>query len=253
MTALKIANPGRMGAYEQEILAWRAARLARLTAETGWLSIIGRHELREGKNAVEGVGDVLVERGVVTLGGRRITPDSPITDGDLLIELLERPDGPKLRVKDKRSRARLDFPGIEYFAIDPAWRKIARFQPYAPVRVVELDFLGGAPESFEAPGVCIFEHEGKELSLEPVLDTSRPRLYLLFRDETNKSESYGAGRFLYAPLPDAGRTVLDFNQAFNPPCAFNPFVTCPIAPPHNRLSLRVPAGEQRPRDKEDAR
>jgi uncharacterized protein (DUF1684 family) len=98
----------------------------------------------------------------------------------------------------------------------------------------------------------VFEHEGRELRLEPIIDRSKPRLYVLFADETNRTETYGAGRYLYAPLPEAGRTVLDFNQAFNPPCAFNAWVSCPLVSSVNRLRVRVEAGEKRPRDKEDA-
>jgi uncharacterized protein (DUF1684 family) len=238
-------------AYDDEVLAWRAARLARLTSENGWLTIVGKFDLRPGRNAIPDVGEVLFERGVATFDGREVAEGRPIRAGDLVLELLRRSDGPKIRVKNACSPTRLNFGGIEYFRIEPAWRKVARFKAFERARVVDLEYEGVASERFESPGACVFEHDGRELCLEPVLDRSQPRLYVLFADETNRDETYGAGRFLYAPLPEAGRTVLDFNQAFNPPCAFNPWVSCPIVSPQNRLGVRVEAGEKRPRDKED--
>ena len=66
----------------------------------------------------------------------------------------------------------------------------------------------------------------------------------MFQDRTNGRESYGGGRFLNAPPPKDGTTVLDFNKAFNPYCSVNEFVVCTVPPPENRLTVRVAAGEQ---------
>ena len=76
---------------------------------------------------------------------------------------------------------------------------------------------------------------------------SRPgpkRFYIVFRDASSGTETYEAARFLYADLLDDGTTVLDFNEAYNPPCAFNPYTTCPIPIPENRLAVKVLAGEK---------
>jgi uncharacterized protein (DUF1684 family) len=238
-------------AYEDEVTAWRAARLARLTSETGWLAIVGRFDLHEGKNAIPAVGEVVLERGMATFEGHRLIESHPIAKGTLRLELLVRSDGPALRVKDTASARRLGFAGIEHYPIDLSWRKIARFERFEAARSIELDYRGAGPQRFEAPGVCVFEHQGRTFRLEPVLDPSEPRLFVLFRDATNRDETYGAGRFLYATLPDGDRTVLDFNLAYSPPCAFNPWVSCPLAPPSNRLDVRVEAGEKSPRAQVD--
>jgi uncharacterized protein (DUF1684 family) len=82
--------------------------------------------------------------------------------------------------------------------------------------------------------------------VDPVLDGDGARLYLVFWDPTGRDTTYGAGRFLYAPLPEGDRVLLDFNQAFSPPCAFTPYAACPLAPTQNRLAIRVEAGEKSP-------
>ncbi|HYN00995.1 MAG TPA: DUF1684 domain-containing protein, partial [Vicinamibacteria bacterium] len=69
------------------------------------------------------------------------------------------------------------------------------------------------------------------------------QLFFILRDQTSGKETYGAGRFLYADLPKAGKVVLDFNKAYNPPCAFTPYATCPLPPPQNWMPVRVEAGE----------
>jgi uncharacterized protein (DUF1684 family) len=103
---------------------------------------------------------------------------------------------------------------------------------------------GGASERYESPGDAVFEIDGTSHRVTPVFLKDRTRLYLVFRDETAGDTSYGAGRFLYAPLPEGGHVLLDFNQAFSPPCAFTPYAACPLAPLQNRLPARIEAGEK---------
>jgi uncharacterized protein (DUF1684 family) len=95
------------------------------------------------------------------------------------------------------------------------------------------------------PGRAHFPIDGRPFTLEPVLEEDSGRLFFTFADESNRSETYPAGRFLYASVPTADEVVLDFNMAFNPPCAFTEFATCPITPAHNRLPVAVTAGEKR--------
>ena len=91
----------------------------------------------------------------------------------------------------------------------------------------------------------MFLKDGREWRLDAVLEQAGdPELFIMFADATSGQETYGGGRFLYVPLPSAGHTRLDFNQAYNPPCALNDFATCPLPPPQNRLKLRVEAGER---------
>ena len=96
----------------------------------------------------------------------------------------------------------------------------------------------------KSPGMLKFTLKGKEYSLQPVTEEDE-KLFIIFRDGSNLSETYSAGRFLYADKPANGEAVLDFNKAENPPCAFTPFATCPLAPPQNSLDVEIKAGEKR--------
>jgi uncharacterized protein len=103
----------------------------------------------------------------------------------------------------------------------------------------------GTVDEMTSPGTVVFTVNGQEYRLEPVQESGTDPLFIIFADLTNRTESYGAGRFLYADPPKDGKVVLDFNRAYNPPCAFSPYATCPLPPPQNRLKLRVEAGEKR--------
>jgi uncharacterized protein (DUF1684 family) len=120
---------------------------------------------------------------------------------------------------------------------------VARLEPHEPPQTLELGYESGSSERYESPGDAVFELDGAVHRVTPVYINNRSRLYLVFRDATAGDTSYGAGRFLYAPLPEAGRVLLDFNEAFSPPCAFTPYAACPLAPLQNRLAVRIEAGE----------
>ncbi|MBL0313799.1 MAG: DUF1684 domain-containing protein [Holophagaceae bacterium] len=103
----------------------------------------------------------------------------------------------------------------------------------------------GTTETMQAPGYVKFKLRGKELTLEPVIeDPADPQLFFIFRDKTSGKGTYPAGRFLYAAMPKEGKVTLDFNRAYNPPCVFTPFATCPLPPQQNRLPIAVKAGEK---------
>jgi uncharacterized protein (DUF1684 family) len=93
-----------------------------------------------------------------------------------------------------------------------------------------------------SPGLLVFKLNGQEYTLQPV--TEDGELFIMFRDLTTGKTTYPAGRFLYADLPQNDQVTLDFNKAFNPPCAFTTFATCPLPPSQNRLKIAIPAGEQ---------
>jgi uncharacterized protein len=117
--------------------------------------------------------------------------------------------------------------------------------PHAQPRTLELADVTGSVQKMTAPGYVVFQHQGRQLKLEPVLeDPSAKELFFIFRDGTSGHETYGAGRYLYAPLPRDGTVVLDFNKAYSPPCAFTRYATCPLPPRQNRLPVRVEAGEK---------
>jgi uncharacterized protein (DUF1684 family) len=163
--------------------------------------------------------------------------------GDATIQLIERSDRFALRVRDARARTRTGFVGIENFPIDAGWRYDARFEPHPPGKTIEIANVIGQLDAMPNPGAVVFERDGQTFRLEAV-DDGDGTLFLIFADRTNGKQTYGAGRFLYADAPVEGRTVVDFNRAYNPPCAFNAYSTCPLPPPENRLDLAVTAGEK---------
>lgn len=173
------------------------------------------------------------------------SPDK-LVHGALTLEVTERESGLFVRVRDPDNPSRRDFPGIEHYPIDPKWRVVATLERYDPPRPVDFGYEGGSTQHYSSPGAARFEIDGITYRVDPVFDESRPRLYLVFWDQTARDTTYGAGRFLYAPLPEGDRVLLDFNQAFSPPCAFTPYAACPLAPPQNRLPVRVEAGEKSP-------
>ena len=105
--------------------------------------------------------------------------------------------------------------------------------------------ITGVPEETPSPGALVFEYEGTEHRLDVTGEPGDEQYFLVFGDATNGAATYGGGRFLYVDAPDAdGRTVVDFNRAYNPPCIFTPYATCPLPPPQNRLPFRVETGEK---------
>jgi uncharacterized protein (DUF1684 family) len=152
-------------------------------------------------------------------------------------------------VRDSQAEARMRFAGIERFPVDPAWRIEADWTPLDPPFQLATTTVIGTIENYPAPGRASFERDGRRFELYPVLEVpGDDRLFLIFADATSGRETYGAARFLYAEMPRDGRIVLDFNKAYNPPCVFTPHATCPLAPPENRLDLRVTAGELKYRE-----
>lgn len=148
-----------------------------------------------------------------------------------------------LRVRDPAGALARAFAGFAWFPIDPAYRVTGRFiRDAAPRKLPVMNTFSGV-DMYDTEGVVQFELHGQSLQLRPF--TTRPkRLYFVFRDGSSGVETYEAARFLYADLPDDGQVVLDFNQAYNPPCAFNRYTTCPIPLKENVLPVKVLAGEK---------
>jgi uncharacterized protein (DUF1684 family) len=163
--------------------------------------------------------------------------------GTVRFNVIRRGDRYALRVRDSEAETRTQFAGLEYFPIDPKWRVEARLEPYNPVKKVPIDDITGLRSEYEAPGQLVFTVDGKEHRLDPFSEGDE--LFIIFSDETRKDSTYPAGRYLYAkkPGPD-GKVIVDFNKAYNPPCAFTDFATCPLPPRQNRLPVRVEAGEK---------
>ena len=240
------------GGYQSEIRQWQLDRERSLKADDGWLTVAGLFWLHEGINRVEDLpGTFDLRAGKVTYRNGRQTrdlrPDSPgpadeLNLGDRTFFVIRRADRFGIRLRDKKSRYRREFTGLHFFPIQPEYRVTARFVAQTR-RIAVLNILGQT-EAMESPGYVAFRLRGRDLRLYPVLEQPGARnLFFIFRDQTARRETYGAGRFLYTDLPRSGKVVLDFNKAYNPPCAFTPYATCPLPPAENRLPVRIEAGE----------
>jgi uncharacterized protein (DUF1684 family) len=149
-----------------------------------------------------------------------------------------------LRVRNRAAPALAAFTGMEHFPIDPAWRLTGRLEPDDADEPIEIVDVTGIVTREASPGRVVFEREGRSWNLRS-LEGDGGALWLIFGDATNGTETYGGGRFLYSEPPgDDGSVVVDFNMAYNPPCVFSPYATCPLPPAENRLTLRIDAGER---------
>jgi uncharacterized protein (DUF1684 family) len=133
---------------------------------------------------------------------------------------------------------------MEHYPIDPAYRLVARFEPYDPPKEIEIPNVLGTVSRERCPGALVLEIDGETYRLEPTGEAGKP-LFLVFGDTTNGRGTYGGGRFLYTGVPtDDGTVVVDFNKAYNPPCVFTPYATCPLPAPQNRLPVALEVGER---------
>jgi uncharacterized protein (DUF1684 family)/dienelactone hydrolase len=271
------ANP-----YEAEIRDWQEKRRQRLLADDGWLTVSGLYWLKEGTNVMgsDPAGAVVLSAaeaprraGVLQVAGDQVTlhvePGAPITRdgepvmsdliltsdaegkpdvlalGSLRFYLIKRSKGFGIRIRDLNAPARTQFAGIETFPVDSTWRFEARFIPYQPAKPIEVPNILGTVDTMLAPGYVEFMRDGRTYRLDPVLESSdSDEFFFIFKDGTSGTETYPPGRFLYTGLPVDGRVTIDFNRAYNPPCAFTNFATCPLPPEENALDLRVTAGEK---------
>lgn len=152
-----------------------------------------------------------------------------------------------LRVWDEDSPERQSFELPEAFPLDPEWRVVARFDRYDEPRVLAVrDVLSGQIE-YQVPGELIFERDGAEHRLLAIASEESTSFFVMLWDETARTQTYQAGRYLRVPFADAdGWTVIDFNRTYNAPCAFTAHSVCGLPPPENHLALAVTAGEKRP-------
>jgi len=264
--------------YVAQITDWRERRHQRLSSDSGWLTLVGLEWLREGENRVgSGAGsDIRLPGGpdlwgTVVVAGDEIrfepsgspevtidgnpaaatilvadTQGAPteVRSGDLGFHVIDR-QSYALRVKDRKAPGLLAFDGVDSYAIDPAWRFEARFEPAPAGQTIEIGNVLGQLTPMIVLGTVEFERDGRAYRLLGLSEEGAESLWFLFADRTTGRETYGAGRFLYSDgMPENGRVVVDFNKAYNPPCAFNDYSTCPLPPHENRLDLAVTAGEK---------
>jgi uncharacterized protein (DUF1684 family) len=149
-----------------------------------------------------------------------------------------------LRVRDPNGERSKSFQGFDWFPASRAHRVLGRFIADETPRSLPVVNTFGDVDTYQTEGVVEFALNGETLRLRP-FTTEPGRFYFVFNDASSGVETYEAARFLYSDLSSDGTTILDFNEAYNPPCAFNPFTTCPIPLPENQLPIKVLAGEKK--------
>jgi uncharacterized protein len=266
--------------YNETIEEWRRTREARLKADDGWLTVAGLFWLNEGPNKA-GVGDdyivqlpdsvkpavfgVFERHGAKTVfkpsgggvqaqwNGKPVT--GPVTMGsdengakpDLLVSgsvtmfVIKRGERYAIRMRDTNSKMRREFTGLHWFPIRETYRVEAKWVAYDKPKTISIPNILNEEESQKSIGYAVFQLQGKEYTLEPVVEGDE--LFYIFKDLTAGKETYPAGRFFYTPMPVNGKVTIDFNKAYTPPCAFTPYATCPLPPKQNRLQTRIEAGE----------
>lgn len=267
--------------YVLSIEQWQVRRAEELKAVDGWLSLIGLDWLKTGENRIGTAADndlVLLagpaHLGTITLAADGKTTIALAADSGALIDgkavssatlvgdadasatpttvsfgtanfhVIDRDGRKALRVKDTQAETRTHFVGLDYFPIDPSWRVVADWVPFDPPHEMEIGSVLGTIDKEKVLGKAVFVRDGHTYELFPIQDEPN-KLFFVIADRTSGHETYGAARFLTTDMPANGKLVLDFNQARNPPCAFTPYATCPLAPPENRLDLKVQAGEKK--------
>jgi uncharacterized protein (DUF1684 family) len=265
--------------YNAEIERWRHNREAGLKADGGWLTVAGLFWLKEGKNTVgtDKFSDIVLPAGsapasvgfftfhdgqsqfeaapgvTATVDGKPAVSATLRADsagvpntlqvGDLTMFVIHRGKRFAIRLKDKNSPMRKAFTGLKFFPPDESYRVKAKFVPYDPPKMIPIPNILGETEEEASPGYVEFTLNGHPCRLDPV--TEGDSLFFIFKDLTAGKETYPPGRFLNTEMPKNGEVTLDFNKAYNPPCAFTPFATCPLPPKQNQLAVRIEAGELR--------
>ena len=269
-------------AYINEIQEWHQKRIAALTTKNGWLSLAGLYWLKDGKNtfgsaeennlkfpvckAPDFIGSIYLEKGTVRCeinegisvfnGGDKVKsvqmqPD--ISGNPTILDLnslswfiIKRGEEYAVRLRDSENENITMFKGIEIFPIDTTWRVSAKLEPYDPPKIMDVPTALGTISKETSPGSLVFSLMGNTYRLDPIAQPGDESMFVIFADQTNGSETYGAGRFLYVNKPNEnGVTIIDFNKAYNPPCAFTAYATCPLPPTQNVLPIRVTAGEKK--------
>lgn len=273
---------GTAAAPPADYISWQQKRLEGLTAEKGWLTLIGLHWLDQGRHSIgakEGShvrlsagpealgeielspsGEVLLyanpKAGVLVAGqpakvSERLYSDAEsggpteVSIGTVSFFVVNRSGKIGLRVRDSSSPVRTSFKGLDYFSYEPKLVIQARFEAHPESRTIDIVNILGMVEPTPNPGRALFDYAGKSYRLELLEGSDPDHYFTVFGDQTNGKETYGMARFLAGPVDRAKGTVtLDFNRAYNPPCAFTDYATCPMPPATNRMATRVTAGEK---------
>jgi uncharacterized protein len=264
--------------YQDEIMLWQQTMETNLRKEDGWLSVVGLDWLQEGINTIGSSTDneiVLPTYAPAKLGfidfsnGQvriRIEAETEVTIdnlpvksallrddhdpngasivkiGTISLSVIKRNNQYGIRVRDAKSKARINFKGRNWFPIDSSYKVAGSFVPYETARSLKIANSVGMIVPMENPGYLEFELYGEKLRLE-AFEAGENQWWLIFKDGTSGLSTYGAGRFLYVQYQANEQVWIDFNQAYHPPCAFTHYATCPLAPKENILNVQIKAGE----------
>ena len=270
-------------AYATETAQWRTARLDAIAGPDGWSTLAGLFWLDSAQYSIGSAPTSTIllpsdhtppafgtlsrrdstfhfraARGVdVRIDSTRVDSTvfsndksarpTVLRSGSVTYRLIERGGQFALRVKDSSYVLRREFKGLDYFPLDTSLRVLARLVPHPTPRTLRILNVLGQTSEYRSPGMLEFTVAGKPYSLTASFEGSDTTQYfVIFRDETSRDLTYPAGRFMYAtPVDSTGHTILDFNRAYNPPCAFTAFATCPLPPAENMLKVALNAGEKR--------
>lgn len=268
-------------AYKAEIESWHQKRVEDLKAPNGWLNLIGLLWLEDGLNTFgsdeknnlvfpEGkipaqAGFFTLKQGVVTMDVAKgvnikikgepvksivvFNPDStrqPLSEFDSLRwAIIKRDDKFGVRLRDLNHADVKNFKGVDRYPVNTDWRLEATWIPATDSsHTIDITNVLGQTTAQSSPGTLSFLIDDKEYKLD-VLKGSKEEYFIIFADSTTGKETYGAGRFIYVKKPVDGKsTIIDFNKAYNPPCAFTEYATCPLPPKQNTLAVAISAGEK---------
>jgi uncharacterized protein len=281
-TPATAAAPSPQMAYINDVRRWRAERAQALTKDDGWLTVAGLYWLKPGPNkagsgpnnvvifprdkAPETTGTFTLQNGQVSftpapnagvsMGGRPVTQTialkndeqeakpTPLELNALRFYIIKRGELLGVRIKDLASPARTSFKGLNYFDANPAWRIETKLVPHPAPKKIPIANVIGLVSQQDSPGMFVFNVNGKTYTLDALGDRNDPTLDIMFADDTNGRETYGAGRYMDAVKVSGDTYVIDFNKSYSPPCAFTRFATCPLPPAQNRMKVTVNAGEK---------
>ena len=265
--------------YQKEIADWQTKRIHDLKAPNGWLNLVGLYWLDPGQNSFgtantnkiifpagaiadkagtfERSGNtvkLIVADGVtITVNGKSVK-EAVIYDGDssrppvvasgrLRWTVIRRDDKIGIRLRDTASPLLTQFKGIDRFPVDTTWRITATLKTTTQPTQISIKNILGQTSQQQTPGKLVFTIGSKEYALDALQEDDE--LFIIFGDETSGKSTYPSGRFLSVRKPGTnGTTTIDFNKAYNPPCAFTNYATCPIPPPQNILPVAITAGEK---------
>lgn len=192
-------------------------------------------------NAAVAIGDKSITA-PVDLASDEHGPADQLAVGGVTLWVHMSGDRRTVRMRDVNGVAAKTFEGFHWFPIEAKYRVVGRFVRDAAPRVIKSPNQLGDEETFTTEGIVSFTLDGQKVTLRPM--TNKGRLWFIFRDGTSGKETYETARFLYGDLRPDDTVVVDFNQAYNPPCSFSPYTTCPLPLKENRLSVRILAGEK---------